>query len=193
MLDFNRVRNKEISMAELCENLTVDDLHQLTDEMINVQLNLISEAIDADVTYIPIDPDAYDKYAEDESEVNLAWTLGHVIVHITASSEESAAQAANLARGVQIEGRMRYEVPWETVSKVSDLLHRLEESRRIRHAFLNAWPDVPHMENTYTPPYPKAKPRTPVIQFAGGLAHDDSHLAQIDEIMRQARASRQDS
>ena len=190
MLDFQKVRNKEITMAELCQDLAVEDLRHLTNEMIDTQLGLISKAVDADVVFLPVDPDAHDSYAENESEVNIAWTLGHVIVHVTASSEENAAQAANLARGVAVEGRMRYETPWETITTVRQLHQRLEESRRIRLAFLDAWPDEPHMETTYTPNYPKAKPRTPVMQFAGGLGHDDSHLLQIKEIMRQALAAR---
>ena len=190
MLDFNKVRNKELTMAELCQGLTIDDLRHHTQEMIDLQFKLISEAVDADVVFVPVDPEAHDSYAENEDDVSIAWTLGHVIVHVTASSEESAAQAANLARGVAVEGRMRYETPWEKVTTVKQIHQRLEESRRIRLAFLDAWPDVPHMDNTYTPNYPKAKPRTPVMQFAGGLAHDDSHLLQIKEIMRQALESR---
>lgn len=50
-------------------------------------------------------------------DVHLAWNLGHVIVHTMASAEESAALAAELARGVEYHGRSRYEVPWETVAR----------------------------------------------------------------------------
>jgi hypothetical protein len=126
MLNFNKVRNKEISINALCRELTVEDLHRLTDEMIDHQLELIADADDADVVFVPLDPEAYDTYADQESVVNLAWTLGHVIVHVTASSEESAAQAANLARGVVVEGRMRYEIPWETVATIEQVRQRLE-------------------------------------------------------------------
>jgi hypothetical protein len=190
MLNFAKVRNKEITLAELCRELTVHDLHRLTDEMIDTQIGLIAEAVDADVVFVPIDPEANDSYAENSEEVNLAWTLGHVIVHATASSEETAAQAANLARGVAVAGRMRYETPWETVRTIEQVRSRLEESRRIRHAFLNTWPDQPHMENTYTPNYPYAKPRNPIVQFVSGLSHDDAHLEQIKDILRQAGAVR---
>ena len=193
MLDFVKVRSKELSFAELCQDLTVANLRQLTDEMIDFQLNLIKDCVDADVVFLPEDPDAFDSYAEDEAEANIAWTLGHVIVHTTASAEENAAQAANLARGVPVDGRMRYEVPWETVSTIEQLRQRLEESRRMRQSFLNAWPDVPHLENTFKPNHPKATPRTPIMQFVGGLAHDDSHLNQIADIVRQAQAARTNS
>lgn len=191
MLDFTRVRKKEITLAELCQNLTVDDLHNLTDEIVDTQLSLIANADDADVTFQPLDPQAHDEYAASEAELNLAWTLGHVIVHATASSEESAAQAANLARGVAVQGRMRYETPWETITTVAQLHQRLEESRRMRHAFLNAWPDQPDLMNAYTASYPNARPRNAIEQFVGGLAHEESHLGQIADIMTQARSVRQ--
>lgn len=190
MLDFLRVRSKEISLAELAEGLTVADLHTLTDEMIDAQLALIAPANDADVVFQPIDPQAKDDYAADSAEANLAWTLGHVIVHVSASSEESAAIAAALARGVNVTERSRYETPWQSVTSVAQLRQRLEESRRIRQAYLQAWPDEPHQDAFYTPNYPNAKPRSAVQQFVSGLGHDDAHLEQIAEIMRQAQAAR---
>ena len=190
MLDFKPVREKQMTLAELCQDLTVEDLHRLIDEMIDTQLGLISQAVDEDVVFIPVDSEAYDPYASNESIVSLAWTLGHVIVHTTASSEESAAQAANLARGVVVETRMRYETLWETVHSLADLRQRLEESRRMRHAFLNAWPNEPNLVNTYTPNYPNARPRNAIMQFVNGLVHDDSHLNQIKNIIDQALAAR---
>jgi hypothetical protein len=187
MLDFNSVRAKKISLKELGAGLTVDDLHRLTDEMIDTMLSLIQDAEDADVVFVPCDPDAKDDYASDSAEANLPWTLGHVIVHATASSEESAAQACELARGIVYEGRSRHEVPWESVHSVALLRQRLEESRRMRHAFLNAWPDQPHLEVTHTASYPNAKPRNAILCFIAGLGHDDAHLGHIADIMRQAR------
>ncbi len=38
MLDFNSVRTKKISLAQLGAGLSVDDLHRLTDEMIDTVL-----------------------------------------------------------------------------------------------------------------------------------------------------------
>ncbi len=190
MLDFLRVRSKEISLAELAEGLTVADLHTLTDEMIDAQLALIAPANDADVVFQPIDPQAKDDYAADSAEANLAWTLGHVIVHITASSEESASIAAALARGVNVTERSRSETPWQSVTSLAQLHQRLEESRRIRHAYLHAWPDEPHQDAFFTPGYPNAKPRNAVQSFIAGLGHDDAHLEQLAEIMRQALAAR---
>ena len=190
MLDFTPVRNKTMTLAELCQGLTLADLHRLTDKMVDTQLALIAQASDEDVVFVPEDPAANDTYAAVEADVNLHWTLGHVIVHITASSEESAAQAANLARGVPVDTRMRYETPWERVTSTAQLRQRLEESRRMRHAFLNAWPDQPDLENVYIPYPAKPRPRNAVMQFVNGLSHDDSHLEQIQNILQQARAAR---
>src|SRR5947209_6881409 len=188
MLDFTPVRNKTLTYSDLCRDLTKADLHRLTDEMIDTMLAIIVDAKDEDVDFVPLDPNANDTFGIAE-EADLAWTLGHVIVHATASSEESAALASTLARGLAVEGRSRYEVPWRTVHSVAQLHQRLEESRRIRLAFLDTWPDEPHLEVTYQP-YPQIGPLNAISRFIMGLYHDDSHLEQLREIMRQAREAR---
>jgi hypothetical protein len=190
MLEFTRVWNHEISFDELCAGLTLSDLHDLTDEMVNTLLKLIANAKDEDVTFVPVDPLADDPFAATPEEFKMPWTLGHVIVHTTASAEESAAQSAVLARGAPITGRSRYEVPWQRVSRIAQLYDRLEESRRIRHAYLNAWPDSPHLELTYLANYPGALPRNAITMFIGGLSHEASHLGQITDILQQARSSK---
>ncbi len=38
MLDFSRVRSKEVTLADLAQGLTVADLHRLTDEMVDTEL-----------------------------------------------------------------------------------------------------------------------------------------------------------
>jgi hypothetical protein len=191
MLDFTGIRQGSISFADLTRDLTCAGLHALTDEMIDTMLTIIEDAADADVVFVPEDPDANDTFGIAE-EANLPWTLGHVIVHATASSEEAAALSSVLARGLEIQGRSRYETDWHTVQTVAQLRQRLNESRRMRHAFLDAWPDEPHLEMTYTYQGELARlgPLNAVARFAMGLMHDDSHLEQLREIMRQARAVR---
>ena len=97
MLDFKAVREGRISFADLVADLERDDLRDLTNEMVDTVLGLIADCVDADVAFPPEDPGAHDPYAATPEEVDLAWNLGHVIVHITASSEESAAIAAEWA------------------------------------------------------------------------------------------------
>jgi hypothetical protein len=190
MLDFTRVRNGEMTVNELSAGLMPTDLRDLTDEMVDTMLGEIAGCTDADVTFVPDDPAAYDKYAASPEELRVAWTLGHVIVHTTASAEECAFLAGELARGVSgREGRSRYEVPWQTVTTIAQCRSRPEESRRMRLASLDLWPDAPYLEATY-----RFRPDGPAFGAVGlfvyGLFHEDSHLGQIAEIARQARAAR---
>ena len=189
MLDFDAVRNKTISFNELIAGLGRAELATLTEEMVDAMLALIAECTDADVIFVPDDPDAEDTFAENQADIDLAWTLGHVIVHTTASAEESAFLAAELARGVEFHGRSRWEVPWQQATTIEFCRQRLEESRHMRLASLVLWPDPPHLKNTY-----QSRPDGPTVnavaRFVYGLAHDDSHLGQIAEIVRQAQTAR---
>ena len=190
MLDFTPVRKREQTMTELTAGLTNSDLRQLSNEMIDIMLGMIADTTDADVTLELPDPDANDPAAANASETELPWTLGHVIVHATASSEEGAAIAAELERGVAGRGgRSRSEVPWDTISTVAQCPARLEESRRMRLASLDMWPDQPQLNNTVEP-WPGAGPMNAVARFALGLSHDDSHLAQLSRLARDAKAAR---
>jgi hypothetical protein len=188
MLDFTAVRNEEVTMPDLVADLTPEDLRELTNEMVETMLDLISDCVDTDVVFQPEDPEAYDKYAMDDAEVYISWTLGHVIVHTTASAEEAAAVAAELARGVRFHGRSRSEVPWQTVTTIEQCRQRLEESRRMRHASLDMWPDEPSLDNAYKIFGLDAV--NAVVRFVYGLKHDDDHLGQIAAIVRQAKAAR---
>jgi hypothetical protein len=191
MLDFQAIRNKEISLEQFLTNLTLtpDDLRKLTNEMIDSMLDLISTCDDADVTFEPDDPNKHDKYATNPDEVDLVWNLGHVIVHTTASSEESAALAAEMARGVAHHGRSRAEMPWQQVKTISACRQRLEESRRMRLASLDMWPQAAHLEMSYEA-WPKGPHIHTIGRFIFGLMHDDDHLGQIKEIVRQSHAAR---
>ncbi len=190
MLDIHTLIKPSQPLQEMAAGSSIADLHRLTDQMIDTILAHIANAKDEDVTFEPQDPEAFDRFTDIPDEVNMAWTLGHVIVHTTASSEESAALALTLARGLPVAGRSRYEVTWREMHRVEQLHQRMAESRRMRHAMLDAWPDRPHLENSYTPNYPKARPLNPVSRFLIGLLHEASHLGQIEDIMQQASNAR---
>ena len=189
MIDFAPVRRKEKTLQDLAQGLTGDDLARLVDEMCDTFLELIAGADDSDVTFVPEDPEANDTFAATPEEVHMPWTLGHVIVHWTASSEESAALALTLARGLDVTGRSRYEVPWEQVTEAAYLRERIEESRRMQHAMLDAWPDDPHLDKTYAP-REGAVPMNAVARFLGGLSHADAHRDQVRDVLAQAKAAR---
>lgn len=185
MLDFQPVREKQISLQDLVRGLNKHDLRRELDQMYTEVERLIAACTDADITFTPADEQADDPYAI-PGEESLSWTLAHVIVHITASMEESASIASELARGVEFHGRSRFEVPWREVTTIAQCHARLAESRQMCLASLEMWPVPPHLENTYTPQFPGALPHTCISRFTSGLKHASDHLGQIAEIVRQA-------
>lgn len=189
MLNFQAVRVNEITFSDLIAGLEHDNLRSLTNEMIDTILGLITDCADPDVVFEPLDPEADDPFAATPEEVNLAWNLGHVIVHITASAEESALLASEMARGVEYHGRSRNEIPWKEMRTIEGCRQRLEESRRMRLASLEVWPDKAHLDVEYA-----AWTDGPVVNAIGrfvlGLMHDDSHVGQIEGTVRQAKSAR---
>jgi hypothetical protein len=187
VIDFAPVREYQQTIQELGATLTKADLIAATDAMATDIGGRIAGCTDADVVFVPIDPAANDEFAASSSEVELAWTLGHVIVHLTASAEEAAFIAAELARGVAREGRSRYETPWTAVTTIAAARARLDESRRMIQALLTAWPDDPNLTITVSG---ATGPRNAIARFLGGLNHADQHREQVSEIVRQAKAAR---
>jgi hypothetical protein len=171
------------------EQLTAADLWALTNNVIDAVQKMLRRCSDVDITFVPVDPLANDLAAADDGDANIAWTLGHIIVHTTASSEESAFLAAEQARGVEYHGRSRSEVPWQTVTTVALCRARLEESRRMRLASLSLWPADQQIATSYQPSE-KFKPMGPVARFASGLRHESNHLAQVRDVIQQAREAR---
>lgn len=175
-------------LVPIAEPLTVAQLRAATNASLDTLLSLIEDATDADVTFVPQDQQAFDAHAAPEQQHD-GWTLGHVIVHQTASSEEGAFIAAELARGVENHGRSRYETNWELVKTIAHVRQRIAESRRMRLATLDIWPDTPNLSNTYSLTE-GAPPVNAQTRFLLGLYHEHEHCAQIAGIMQQARAAR---
>lgn len=184
-LDFQLVRNKKTSLQDLVKGLTKDDLWRELNDMYDEVEGLIAGCTDKHVIFQPLDAKAEDPYAI-QGEETISWTLGHVIVHLTASMEESAALAAELARGVTFHGRSRWEFPWREATAIEFCRERLLESRRMCLGSLEMWPNPPHVENTYVP-VAGARPHTCISRFASGLKHASDHLSQIADIVRQAQ------
>lgn len=182
LLDFTSVRTRTVTMNDFAASLSLEQLRLLTEASVERMLALLAVATNADVVFVPDDPEATDDAAADPSDRGLAWTLGHNVVHATASADEYAAVATELARGVPFHGRPRYETPWESITTIAQCRQRLEESRRIRVASLGMWPDEPHLENGYiawgTSGWVNAKGI-----FVWGLAHDADHEGQMRKIL----------
>jgi hypothetical protein len=174
------------TLPDDANQLTRDDLRRLTDALIDEVQRLLRRCRDADVTFLPVDPLANDAGAATEEEARMPWTLAHILVHMTASSEEQAVLAAELARGVAYHGRSRSEVPWQQIATLAQCRARLEESRRMRCASLDMWPDGPHLENT-SELWPGGPVAGPVQRFIAGLGHDAAHLPHLRDVVTQAR------
>ncbi|HYF65509.1 MAG TPA: hypothetical protein VD886_21965, partial [Herpetosiphonaceae bacterium] len=100
MLDFSPITQRGQTPGEFAATVTKDDLYATTNELADRILALLEGASDADMVFVPDDPQANDPGASaDERE--MAWTFGHVVVHLTAGVEEGAMLALSLARGVE--------------------------------------------------------------------------------------------
>jgi hypothetical protein len=187
LLDFEPVRAGELELAELGRRFGPPELASATRALMTAIRDQLAGADDGAVTFVPADPEAADTFAVDPAEVSLPWTLGHVIVHLTASAEETAFLAAELARGVEPHGRSRREVPWPTVTSIAACEQRLAESERMILATLAIWPDQPDLEVAFT--NSRGSVRNAPARFLGGLMHADEHLGQIAAILGQAQMS----
>ena len=191
MLNFNKVNQYKIPMDSFASALGITDLRDLTNQSIDRLVALIEPCTEADILWVPHDPDAFDAYAAKfrPEETKLGWTIAHNIAHATASGEEYAFNAAELARGVPYHGRSRYETAWQAITTVPQCLDRLEESRRIRLTSLDLWPSKPDLKNGVTP-WRESGWVNAIGLFTWGLAHDDSHWHQIQKILAQLETVR---
>jgi len=195
MIDFTPMRNREIKYIDYAteNNITQDDLKQYSDESIDFLLGLLDGMTDEDVVFEPHDPEADDPYAV-EGEEEIGWTFGHLIAHVTASSEEGAALSSLLARGIPASERPRYETPWKEMDSVDKCRQRLEESRRIRNAYLETWPDEPLLD-VYRDVSPRFTEKLGYMNapaaFLFGLSHEVGHYDQIKATREQALQARQ--
>jgi hypothetical protein len=181
--------SRSLALPDDGETVTTVELFQLTNDLIDRVLFLLRRGKDADIVFVPDDPLADDPGAALDQEAHAGWTLGHIVAHLTASAEESAALGAELARGVPYHGRSRQEVPWQAMTTAAHCRARLRECRRICLASLAMWPDQPDLANTYVP-WEGSPPVNATARYLLGLRHAAGHLAQVREVLAQARADR---
>jgi hypothetical protein len=185
MIDFTAVFNGQRKIGDLADNVTLEDLKAATNQQIDEMVGLIRDLSNAQAVFVASDPAA---------EGGIGWNVGHLIAHVTASSEENAAISSILARGIDypFEPRLRAEVDWTTLTTTAACLHRLEESRRIRQAYLSAWPDQPWLDTHRALPAAFAE-RVGSINAIGagllGLFHEAGQFAQLRDIIAQAQAA----
>lgn len=190
-IDFSAVHNRDISLYDFSKSVSLDDLREGTNALFDEMLDILQQTNDAQVTFIPHDPDANDPYAV-EGEEQIGWSLAHLIVHTTASLEEGAAHSSILARGIPYvrEPRLRYETPWRDITTQAQAIERLEESRRMCLAFLKTWPNAPQLDvhRDISERYlERFGPQNATAAYLLGLLHMDGHMAQFREVWRQAQ------
>ena len=93
VLNFDAFRSGQASYADTVRDVTHTDLYQATNDFFDTVESIISDVTDMGTTFVPHDPDLKDPNEE-------AYTLGHVIVHLTATLEESSSIGSVLARGI---------------------------------------------------------------------------------------------
>ena len=178
IVDFPAIIERRKSLPEQTAGVTHGDLRVMAGELYD-QLDANAAGLtDEQIRFVAEDP------AQDEEP---GWNFVHVILHITASAEEGMALGSALARGAEVTGRSRYEPDWETITTTAQVAQRLAESRRMVFAFLETWPDEPHLDNTYE--HEHFGPMTAISHASLGLVHATGQMAQAEEILRQAKAA----
>ena len=184
-IDFTPIYRGERKVSDLANDVTLEDLRAATEEQIDEMLSLIRDLSDAQTVALA---------ADSAAEGGVDWNVGHLIAHATASSEEGAAVSSILARGIDypFEPRLRWEADWTTLATTAACVRRLEESRRMRHGYLRAWPDEPRRDTFRALPEAFAARVGPLNAFGAyllGLLHEAGHLPQLRDIVAQARTA----
>lgn len=195
LIDFAPVHAKRMRLQEFAAQFSQPDLIAATHASIDLLLAIIEPADDAAIAYLPVDPNAHDPYAV-AGEEHIGWSLGHLIAHVTASSEENAALASLLARGIAYprEPRLRYETPWQQITTKAAAVQRLEESRRMRLGYLAAFPDQPFLDvlrdssDRYRELFGE---QNAIAAVLFGLYHEWQHYDQVRDVLNQALAAAQ--
>ena len=189
--DFKALKEQGIRLGEFAETVTLAQLRAETEKSVAWLVRFMADVTDADVVFDPDDPEANDPFAV-EGEEGIGWTIGHLVAHVTASSEEGAAFCSLLGRGVPVEGRLRYETDWKEIDTKEKCLQRIAESRKIRIGYLDALPEEINFE-LIRPISPGFEKRVGKLNAFGnmllGLSHEHGHREQMEAVKAQAKAS----
>lgn len=193
-IDFMPVFDEEQQLSDYAAQFSVADLRQASVDSVALLTSYVAGLTDAEITYAPQDPDADDPFA-DEDEQEIGWGIGHLVAHVTASCEEWAGYSSLLARGVAYpaEPRLRYETAWRDIDTAEMALQRLQESLRMRLAYLDAWPDAPDLElkRELSPRFiARFGEFNATTCFLFGLQHEVGHYDQFEDVREQIEAAR---
>jgi hypothetical protein len=189
-IDFAALTNEGSEPVEFAKPFSKNDLKTAINDYLDSISDIIKDLNDSQLIFQPVDETANDPDAKTTAEISMAWSIAHLVLHVTASLEEGAAVSSLLARGVAIGGRFRYEPDWRDVTTSKQVNHRLAESRRMCLAYLDTWPDEPHLD-TYRiyPPdsrHANTKMNAPA-SLLFSLKHLSGHLDQFRNTVEQAK------
>ena len=145
-----------------------------------------------DVVRPMTDPQVCHEPRDEKAENGVGWNVAHLVLHVTASNEEGSTVASLLARGIVRDGRFRHERDWQEVTTTEAILQRIQESRRICLAYLDAWPDHPALDVYRWMPEGSRMSHLRINALgtiAFSLWHAFDHQQQIREAARQALAA----
>lgn len=192
-IDFTPIRERTQKAIPFAAQFSLEEIRAAAVESIDFMLDILDGLSDADVTFVPDDPDANDPHAVPD-EVSVGWNIAHIIVHVTASTEEYVSTAAVIARGINYprEPRLRYETHWKSVVSVAQCEQRLRESLRMRLAALDSFPDeiLPgrwERSERFLEIFGEVDAKAAYLL---GLNHETGHRVQLVEAKRQALSVR---
>lgn len=192
MIDFTPLKEDISVLLEFSQQFSVDDLRDASNAYLDKIKAIVSDMNDAQLAFIPDDPEADDSHAP-EDEQNIGWSVAHLVLHVTASVEESATFASLLARGITFpQGtRFRYEPDWHEVDSHAEITQRIAECRRMLLGYLDTFPDEPHLAvfRETREGSPLTNKINAIGAFLFGLMHFDGHTQQFDEAKRQSLAA----
>ena len=173
---------------------SIDDLRAAINSNFEAVTALVDGLTNEQVIYEPFDDEANDPYATQTEDRTIGWSIAHLVLHVTASLEEGAAVGSLLARNVSPEPgtRFRYEPRWREITDKAEVLKRLIESRRMCLAYLDTWPDEPHLDNLrkYAEGTPMSKAETNAVgSVLGSLRHWYNHVDQFKRVAEQAKSA----
>ncbi len=189
-IDFAALSIEGSEPLEFAKHFSHSDLKFAVNAYLDAISDIVKDLNDAQLTFEPVDVEANDPDAKTTAESKMAWSIAHLVLHVTASLEEGAAFSSLLARGISIDGRLRYEPDWRTVTTLKQVVERIEESRRMCLAYLETWADNPYLD-TYRIFAPDSRLANTKMNAPAsllfGLKHLAGHLDQFRNTAEQAR------
>ena len=186
LIDFDAVYRNKISLYQLANRFGINELRSYLAGYVEASTTIILGVKQSLLFVIPHDPLANDANAEKEEDRHAGWSMAHQVLHATATAEEGAAVSSILARGIPEIDRVRYEGDWHKVTKLDQVTTRLTECQRICLAYLDTWPDKPHLETLRIyPDSPNPVMVNAPTAFVNGLMHWHGHITQLTQVARQ--------